>query len=82
VHAILYILHCFSSWHGDGSRDPGSLAGPLPTGILDGPRPHVGQTGALLGRNLPQAVQAHGPDRPAGQLEPQPASPTEGTTKA
>jgi hypothetical protein len=39
---------------------------PLPAGILDGLRPCVGQTGALLSHDLLQDIQAHGPDWPAG----------------
>jgi hypothetical protein len=66
----------------DGSRDPGSPAGLLPAGTLDGLGSHVDQTGGLLDHDFLQAIQTHGPDRPAGQLEPRPASPNEGTTKA
>jgi hypothetical protein len=63
-------------------RDPGSPVGPLPGSILDGLRLRMGQTSALLSRDFPQAIQGHGPNRPAGRLESQPASPTEGMTKA
>jgi hypothetical protein len=45
----------------DGSMDPGSPAGPLPAGTLDGLRPRMDQTGAHLGCDFLQAVQAHGP---------------------
>jgi hypothetical protein len=51
-------------------------AGLLPAGILYGLRPRMGQTRALMGYDFPYAVQvqAHGPDQPAGRLEPRPAS--------
>jgi hypothetical protein len=66
------------SLYGYKHKDLRRPAGPLPAGILVGLRPRVDQTCAILSRDFPQAIQAHGPDRPAGHLEPRPASPTEG----
>jgi hypothetical protein len=81
VRAYLYGSLC-SDTYIDRSRDLGSPAGQLPAGALGGLRPRMHQIGALLGRDFLQAGRAHGPDRSAGRLEPQPVSPTEGTTKA
>jgi hypothetical protein len=49
----------------EGSRDLGSPAGSLPVGTLDGLRPRVDQTGALLGRDF---LQTSSPQcQPAGR---------------
>jgi hypothetical protein len=52
---------------------PGVPADLLPAGALDTLRPYMDQMTALLGCDVLQATQAHGPDRPAGRQEPRSA---------
>jgi hypothetical protein len=51
----------------DGSRDPGSLAGPLLAGIPISPTQHLEQTPIFVGCDFVQASQAHDLNRPASQ---------------
>jgi hypothetical protein len=66
VHVLLLVF--LITWYNsdiatqtllEGFRDPGSPAGPFTAGTLDGLRPRVDQTGALLGRSFLRTIQTH-----------------------